>query len=123
MQSIEKLGHDLAAAYTTLKAATQNLQEAAEETIACKRGLTIAEQRIINEHADDPKRLGGNKEAREAAIAEMTADHRLEVERAEDDERKAKNALDLAKLDLEAARVQLRVLELVAGDRREVTAC
>lgn len=110
----QTLGHRLADNYTTLRAAIQAAFEAAEETARAKADLKYAQQRIINQHAENPKELGGNEAARNARIDELTTQHREELARAEADERNARHALDLARLDLSATQAQVQILELAA---------
>lgn len=113
--AIETLGVRLADNYTTLRAAMQGAFEAVEEANSARLDLKEAQARILRDYADNPKELGGNEAARQARIDELTGDHRYNLAHAEDAERQARHQLDLARLDLEASRAQLRIAELLAG--------
>lgn len=120
--SIKTLHARLALAYEEQANRKAEFFDAAEVTTHAKRDLKLARQRIIAENAADPKALGSNEAAREATIAEMTATLAAQVEGAEDAERKARNALELAADEVAACRALLRCLELIAAEREEAIA-
>ncbi len=105
---------DITARYTALADAKRHYAAAATEEIAAERALEDARLRAI---ADG--RITGKNEAERAASAQTVLADLIEAHRAAQDcARAARLEMDLAALDVEALRAELRLMELAEGEVR-----
>lgn len=95
-------------AYAVLIAAKERLYRVAEGELNARATLKSAENAVILQYADEPKKLGGNEPARNAAIREKTLAEFNDLEKIETDKRKAHLACDLAALSLDCLKWQIR---------------
>lgn len=102
-------------AYGALWLSVDNSHAWINEASRAKIELATAKQAVIAAHAEDPKKLGGNEAAREAAINAMCSAQVIALQTAEESERLAKNAVELATIRVNGLRAQLRILEVAAG--------
>lgn len=105
--------------YGALRTATCEECNCAQRLDYFRRILEDQRQEILLEHADDPKRLGANEAAREASLRSMTLEARQQAESAERALTEAKNAVRVTTLDVELARFQLRLLEVLAAEGKQ----
>lgn len=105
----------LASAYARLMAYTLAHFKALDAQAEADRALEEAKQRVILAHADDPKALGSNEAARKARIDELTATELAAVRTAEYTLRKARADQEMARIEVEHYRAQLRCLEVEVG--------
>jgi hypothetical protein len=95
-------------AYAALMAAKERLYKVAEGELNARAALKIAENAVILQYADEPKKLGGNEPARNAAIREKTLAEFNDLEEIEAEKRKAQLAYDLAVLSMDCLKWQIR---------------
>lgn len=94
--------------YETLKLALAAAQELAETAGTARRRFLIArDQLLIGGELD-----GKNADVREAQLRQKLFPEWAEVEALEAAARNGKAAVEVARLDVEALRVQLRLMEL-----------
>lgn len=99
-------------AYQTLQAAKRSYAAAAAAETECERRLEDARLRAI---ADG--RITGKNEAERAAMSHMLlADLIAEFQSRQDRTREARLAMELAALEVECLRTELRLLELAATE-------
>lgn len=108
------LGEMLRRNYAGLEDASLAAFHASESAGDARRNLAHAREEILREHSD-PKALGANEAAREARIAELTMTERAFVTGAEREEREARFAMEMWRLQVEESRALLRLLEVQAG--------
>lgn len=112
---ISELSERLESAYHLLHLSTITAQNAAKEAVMRRQSVTFARDTILLANAADPKAMGANEPAREAYLRDCTAMERGLSDAAEENHRDAENALRLAALGVEAARAQLRIVEVAAS--------
>lgn len=110
--TIKEISSALEAAYTHLRTVTGDVHSLTDAQASMQRELIAARQRVILEHAEDPKALGSNEAARNAAIDALTAAERQNVQDVDDSLRAASNRQVLAKHEVELWRAQLRCAEV-----------
>ncbi len=118
--SIKALAADLAVAYSSLRASVCAMQIAEARVLEARVELATAKNTVLINHADDIKALGTNEAVREANISKLVENERTAFSDAEGDYTSCRNAHQLAQLEVEALRAQLRCLEstaLVIGGR------
>lgn len=97
-----------------------DLQMAQEYTINAKRDLAEGETRILAEHAENPKALGANEEARKASIATTLAEEQKCLDLCLQRERLCRNKLsayeEVYKNDRDLLRVCECLTRLVVGE-------
>lgn len=98
----------LGSVYGALKAAVLDAYEAGEGAIAAKNALEATRLAMLMTGEID----GKNEAQREAKARELLAAEYDGLESAEAQARRARVGLDLAKLDVELVRAQLRLAEL-----------
>lgn len=112
---IRDLSDRLTSAHSVLVDATRAAFIASENALVARLTVKDAEQRVINDHADDPKKLGANEAARAARIAELISDERAALFSDERQERHAKVAVEVARLKVQAIQDELKALNLIAS--------
>lgn len=111
----QQVSEALANAYARLMAYTLAHFKAIDAQTIADRALDEAKQRVLLAHADDPKALGSNEAARKAKIDELTAAELAAVRAAEDGIRKARADQEMARIEVDHYRAQLRCLEVEVG--------
>lgn len=109
---VNEIGAALDARYDELIEATEQHKQALVAFYDSECDLEEAKREVWARHPD-PKVLGSNEEARRMKVAELTA-HVVEAHNAaEKASRQASHVVSLARLRVDAARDQLRVLEVL----------
>lgn len=112
--TLEGMADSLADSYAALREALLNTFIINEAVVAAKTALETARGDLLLDG-----RLDGKNEAlREAQARRLLVKEATEVEVNEALARRAKNVAELARLDVEARRAQLRVMELAAVAER-----
>ena len=100
--------NDLKEAFGKMQNCKVSLFHAGERELAAKETLKRAEAAVLLVNASDPKKLGGNEAARNAAIRELTFDERKGVEKAEAERRECQLAFDLACMACDCLKWRIR---------------
>lgn len=106
---------DIKAAYAAMKAAKETLYKVSEGELNARATLKNAENAVILQYADNPKALGGNEPARNAAIREKTLAEFHDLEEIEENKRKAQLTFDLAAMSLDCLKWQIRNEQVAVG--------
>lgn len=109
--TITEISTALETAYKTLMQMTEFVSEWSGKVNEAQRELATAKQAIILAHAEDPKKLGANEAARNAAIDDLTRDQRGHLLGCEAALATHRHNLDLARMEVEHWRAQLRCAE------------
>lgn len=107
-------------AYRALSLATTNAQDADAKVADAKLALTRRRQEIIARHSDDMKSLGSNEESRKNAIDLMCGAEGVALVEAETAHRQARDAQEIARLEVDRCRTALRTYEVEVGAMREM---
>ena len=110
MKTPIELSGVLTAAYEQLCNEVANVYETNETLLEWERKVVSEKNRILTTY--DPKELGANEASRNAKIEEFIAEFREGHRDAEEQNRRAKHFLELARIEVEGSRAQLRCLEL-----------
>lgn len=105
----EMTNEAIGAVYGALKAAVVAAYEAGEAAIAAKNGLEVRRAALLLAG----EITGKNEVEREAQARRLLAGEFKAAEIYEAEARRSKVALEVARLDVEQARAQLRLMELV----------
>ena len=108
----EEIGTVLAEAYKELRDSTVAAYNQACTLAGAKRAFKTRESEILIKFAADPKVLGPNAETRDAAIKSMMEQEVNNLSMAEQAMAEVSHYVDMARINVESARAQLRVLEL-----------
>ena len=109
--TIAEISASLEAAYYHLRQMTEFVFEWNGKVQEASRELASAKQAIILANAEDPKKLGANEAARNAAIDDLTRDQRGHLLGCEAALAQHRHNLELARLEVEHWRAQLRCIE------------
>lgn len=115
---LKELQESILNAYRNLKNAQEVAFNAVGTRLNADEVVLDRKLTILLEHADDPKKLGANEAARDAAIRQML---RVEIgtqAMAVENERLAQHKLRMAQIDVEFVRAMLRTVEVAAGIER-----
>ncbi|WP_395146121.1 hypothetical protein [Armatimonas sp.] len=105
-------------AYGKLIEATVEVQGLETAAAWCKAELAKGRNGLLVKYADDPKALGANEAAREARLSEYLSLKIADCMESEGALALAKQSRDLAQLEVEHLRSQLRCLECAVGWER-----
>ena len=112
--TIQQISASLEAAYYHLRQMTEFVFEWNGKVQEAQRELAASKHAIILAHAEDPKKLGANEAARNAAIDDLTRDQRENVLRCEAVLSGHRHNVELARLEVEHWRAQLRCAEVAS---------
>lgn len=110
--TINQISKELDAAYAVLMAATERVFNLTNDHSQMHRELVEARQKVILDHAEDPKALGSNETARNAAIDALTVKQRQNVQDVDDSLREARHKQEIARMEVELWRSHLRCAEV-----------
>lgn len=111
---IKVLASELAIAYGSLRGAVCAMQVAEAKTTEARAALATARAGVLINHSDDIKALGTNEAVREANISKLIEAEKAAMADAEFAYTSCRNTHQLATIDVEALRAQLRCLEATA---------
>ena len=97
------------AAYSNLTSAMVALADAEADLVDAERILT--ERRFALLLTNEPKQLGANEEIRSAVLAQMTEKERFAVQAATDTRNQVRLQFEICKLELDAVKGVLRIME------------
>lgn len=109
--TIAEISASLEASYAHLRQCMEFVSEWTGTVNESHRELAVAKQTIILANAADPKALGANEAARNATLEDLTRDQREILLTNEKILASHRHQLELARLEVEHWRAQLRCVE------------
>lgn len=116
MKTIEQLSAELASAYATLTTLVGQAGQIDLQLFEATNDLTDARAKILRE--SDPKAMGSNEAQREAYLRAATVIQRQTVGDLEQARLELRPLVEVARLNVEHLRAQLRLIECASGIQR-----
>lgn len=120
INDITNLRTQISDAYRSLSLATSTAQDADAKVADAKVALARRKQEVINQNSSDMKALGSNEAVREASIALLCTAEAEVLVRAETAQRQARDVQEIARLEVDRCRTELRTYEVEVGAMREM---
>lgn len=112
--AIDGLGSAIAKAYRGLKEAARNFHMNTQIEIASRNGYAEARAALLLRHGGNPKELGANEAAREAAVNVELYEEYATLTEATKLVANFRYELTIAQLSVDSLRAQLRCFEVIA---------